>query len=463
MINNPLKSASALGVVLVTVATLHAQGIKQPQHPPPPGERGSSNMHVMSHIPLGGMTSVSDIEIEQDMSRPYAYVARRVGTIGFDVIDLTDPKNARVLTRWRIDNPDLHQGGAMDGRYFKHEGRYYYVQSFQFAQGGPDSDVGAIVFDVTDLPTSGAVSEVGRIRQPQTPGGFHNIFVYKHSNGKPLLFATSGSYAKVFDLDLFLKGDQSEMDKFTTDEETRALVGRVPLGPTPNPFSSGYHDFYIAYHAESGQDRFYGAGGSGYYVFDVSDLKNPKVLATVLDVPGVAWGHTFTPSPDGRYAIGETEWQYQPLRIFDLKPALDGEVEKIDHAISAWHADWTALAHNHEVRWPYVFVSSYESGLSVFTLEDPKNPTTIAYYDTYDGPHNAREARRPDSPYTWGVYNGAWGVDVRNADGLIVVSDMTTGFWALKMDGFDGWNGDKYGVPNVSSVQNWDDGPLGSH
>ena len=457
------RLTSAFVFTLFAGSTVAGQGIHQPQHPPPPGERGSPNIRVLSNIPLGEMTSVSDIEIEQELNRPYAYVARRMGEIGFDVIDLTDPENARVLTRWRIENPDLHQGGAMDGRYFKHEGRYYFVQSLQLGQGGPNSDVGAAVFDVTDLPTTGRVEEVGRIRQPETPGGFHNIFVYKHSSGKPLLFATSGSYAKVFDLDMFLKGDQTEMDKFTTDEETRALVGRVPLGPTPNPFSSGYHDFYIGYHHESGQDRFYGAGGSGYYVFDVSDLKNPKVLATILNVPGVAWGHTFTPSPDGRYAIGETEWQYQPLRIFDLKPALDGEVENIDHAISAWHADWTALAHNHEVRWPYVFVSGYESGLSVFSLEDPKNPTTIAYYDTYDGPHNQREARQLDSPYTWGVYNGAWGVDVRNADGLIVVSDMTTGFWAFKMDGFDGWSGEKYGVPNVSSAQDWDRGPLGSN
>ena len=62
---------------------------------------------------------------------------------------------------------------------------------------------------------------------------------------------------------------------------------------------------------------------------------------------------------------------------------------------------------------------------------------------------------RLGSPYTWQVYDGAWGVDVRNADGLIVVSDMTTGFWALKMDGFDGWNGEDWGMPNISSAQHW--------
>jgi len=446
-------------VAFVGFSTAQAQpkGLEHPSHPPPPGERGSPNIHVLSHIPLGQAQSVSDIEIEQDMDRPYAYGARRNGAIGFDVIDLSDPDHARLLHRWRIENADLHQGGAMDGRYFKHDGRYYYIQSFQLRQGGPNSDVGAIVFDVTDLPDQ--IHEVGRIRQPDTPGGFHNIFVYKHSTGAPLLLATSGPQAKIFDMAKFLEGDQSEMAE-VIDDPNRALVGRVPVAQSDNMWSKGYHDFYVGYHPETGQDRFYGGGGSGYYVYNITDLQSPELLLTILDVPGVSWGHTFTPSPDGRYAVGETEFQYQPLRFFDMKPALDGEVKNIDKAIGAWHADWKALAHNHEVRWPYLFVAGYETGLSVVNMEDPANPYTIAYYDTYDGPHNSRAARRVGSPYTWGIYNGAWGVDVRNGDGLIVVSDMTTGFWVFKMDGFEGWNGEDYGVPNISSAQDWDNGPV---
>ena len=62
----------------------------------------------------------------------------------------------------------------------------------------------------------------------------------------------------------------------------------------------------------------------------------------------------------------------------------------------------------------------------------------------------------------WGVISGTYGVDVRNSDGLIVVSDMTTGFWAIKMDGFDGWNGHQWGMPNVSGAQDWDNGPDGA-
>ena len=262
------------------------------------------------------------------------------------------------------------------------------------------------------LPDPSTVKEVARIREPELPGGFHNIFVYKHSNGRVLLFTTvQGPTAHVYDLGMIVDG---EVDK--------ALIAQVP-----NPNTTGrraYHDFYVGYHVESGQDRFYGGGTGGYYVYNVTDLENPELLVTLTGISGVRSGHTFTPTPDGRYVIAETEYQYAPLRIFDLQPALNGAVKNIRRPISAWTADWRHLVHNHEVRWPYVFVSGYLDGLQIFDMSDPKNPSTVAYYDTYLGPPN--EDRYP-------MFNGAFGVDVRNEDGLIVVSDMSTGFWTFRM------------------------------
>jgi hypothetical protein len=211
-----------------------------------------------------------------------------------------------------------------------------------------------------------------------------------------------------------------------------------------------YHDLYAAWHPDTSEDRFYGGGTDGYYVFDITDLDNPEVRITITGVQGVPWGHTFTPSPDGRYAVGEVEYQYAPLRIFDMQPAMEGDRTNIRSAISAWTANWKNLVHNHEVRWPYVFVSGYQDGLQVFSLLDPKNPRTVAYYDTYTGPEN-------DGVMGGGVGNGAFGVDVRNADGLVVISDMSTGFWTFRMEGFEGWNGEDWGMPNISSVQNWDE------
>lgn len=424
--------------LLIGVSTVNAQGTWTPDN------RGSENITVEGHVPLGERMSVTDLDIEQEMSRPFAYVGRasilESGPKGMDIIDFSDPSNPKVIYRYRLPDQDLHMNrGGMDVKNFKYNGRYYVVQSFEFPQG-PDNDLGAIVFDVTGLPDPNTVTEVTRILNPDFPGGFHNIFIYRHSNGRPLLLTTVRTgKANVYDLGRVVDGDVEN-----------ALVGEIPVPEVQGRSTrrTSFHDLYAAFHPDTGQDRFYAGGTGGYYVFDISDLDNPSLEISLTGINGVDWGHTFTPSPDGRYVIGEAEYQYAPLRIFDLKPALDGEVSNIRNPISAWTANWKNLVHNHEVRWPYVFVSGYLDGLQIFSLLDPENPRTVGYYDTYIGPPT----------YDWiEVINGAFGVDVRNEDGLIVISDMTTGFWTFRMEGFNGWNGEDWGMPDISSVQKWDE------
>jgi hypothetical protein len=405
-----------------------------------PLQRGSDNLEVVGHLPLGPHNNLADLDIEQEPGRPYAYVARArydgLGPVGMVIVDISDPARPTRITEWRIENQDLHVGGARDVKYFRWRDRVYVVQSLQFRQGGPDADLGAVVLDVTGLPAPESVREVARIREPQLPGGFHNIFVYKHSNDRIYLLATvSGPFANVYDLGTLID-----------EGPENALAGQIPTPGAPRS-ARGYHDFYAAYHPDTGQDRFYGGGTGGYYVYDFTDLEKPELLVTLTGIAGITRGHTFTPSPDGRYVIAESEYQYAPLRIFDLEPALEGERTNINQPVSGWTAHWEHLVHNHEVRWPYVFVSGYLDGLQVFEISDPRNPMTVAYYDTYLGTPN------PDAQT---VMSGTFGVDVRNSDGLIVVSDMTTGIWTFRMQGFAGWNGEAWGMPDISSVQKWD-------
>src|SRR5437588_2610288 len=387
---------------------------------------GSANVHLLAHMPMGGLEKVADIEIEQELSRPYVYVSQLRELAGFQIVTLKDPNHARTLYRWRIENIELHKGnlgwGGKIGKYVKIRGRYYYVQSFEFSAGGPDPDLGAIVFDVTGLPDTTTIKEVARIRAPDVPGGFHDIFAYKHSDGRVLLFATvRGPRANVYDLGKTIEGDPKG-----------GFIGSVPVpehaSATPQ---RGYHDFFIGYDATTHQDKFYGAGAGGYHIYDVTRPEEPKLITSITGASGVSGGHTITPTPDHRYVVTETEYQYAPLRLFDLKPGLDGTVKAITRPIGAWTFDWKDLPHNHEIRWPYVFVSGYEDGLQVFNMMDPTNPYTVGYYFTCECPHDKG----------LGVMNGAWGVQVRNADGVIVISDIQSGFWAFKMEGLDGWNG----------------------
>src|SRR4030095_3342171 len=69
----------------IIVGSLLATGTLAAQFPP--GQQGSSNMRVMAHIPLGGNSTTSDIEMEQELSRPYVYVDRRFPA-GFDIINV---------------------------------------------------------------------------------------------------------------------------------------------------------------------------------------------------------------------------------------------------------------------------------------------------------------------------------------------------------------------------------------
>ena len=113
--------------------------------------------------------------------------------------------------------PDTGQGGLTNFN------RYYYAQSYQFMQGGPDTDLGAVIFDVTGLPDPKTVKVVARIRYPQSPGGFHNTFAYKHSDGRVLYFATiNQSKALIYDLSKVVSGAP----------ETSWLIGEV-ANPTP--------------------------------------------------------------------------------------------------------------------------------------------------------------------------------------------------------------------------------------
>lgn len=448
------SAGAAVVALLVTIPAAFAQGTADAP--------GTDNMEVVGRLQSddGLEISYTDVEIEQEPGRPYAYLARVLGpTKGMDIVSIEDPANPKLLYRWRIEDPELHIGlGGMDTKYFKHDGRYYVIQSVQFF-GGPDTDLGAVVFDVTGLPDASTVKEVGRIRAPDTPSGFHNIWAYKHSSGKPIMVATtSGPHANLYDLAAFLDG-----------AEDYGLIGQVPWPSTAmdSPYGSmaGYHDFYVAWDPESERDILYGSGLDGYYMYDITDPTNPQLITSIVGVMGVTIAHTLTATPDAKIGVGQTEYRYSPIRIYDLDQGIHGGKARITSELSAWTRNYKALSHNNEMRYPYVFVSSYKDGIDVFDISDPENPEGVAWYDTYLGPEKAGLALdlglSSGNPVGESDFNGAFGIDVRNYDGLIVVSDMVTGLWVMRMDGFDGWNGADYGMPNISSVQDWDHGPQG--
>ena len=99
--------------VLVAVQVPAHQALAQS---PLPGTKvgGTPNVKVVSHIPIRGFMQTVDIEIEQEMSRPFVYLSRSrllTNEAGFTVVSIEDPENAEMIYSWRLENAELSDQG----------------------------------------------------------------------------------------------------------------------------------------------------------------------------------------------------------------------------------------------------------------------------------------------------------------------------------------------------------------
>jgi hypothetical protein len=207
----------------------------------------------------------------------------------------------------------------------------------------------------------------------------------------------------------------------------------------------GAFGVYAAYDMATEQDRLYVAAAGGYFVFDISDTAAPALL-TWVNSAAVQNGISVQASPDAATIVTTTDYASAPVRIFDLRPALDGTISQVRTASGAWTADWRSHAERFELRWPYVFVAARDQGFRMFNMRNVFEPYSTAWFRT----------AQPSAEL------GAIDIDVRNADGLVAVLDADTGLWLLQVEDFHGWDGRGWGLGNISSVQDWTNGPLGA-
>src|ERR1051325_5173654 len=73
---------------------------------------GSSNLHVLGHVPLDANGHTADITIEQELSRPYVYTAHRMTPSGIDIISVKDPVKSKLIYSWRLDHHEGNQDGC---------------------------------------------------------------------------------------------------------------------------------------------------------------------------------------------------------------------------------------------------------------------------------------------------------------------------------------------------------------
>ena len=308
-----------------------------------PNLQKSANMKLVAHIPLAGALPTDpgkggDIA---GLGRRTFRHRDRAGAVAAVRVRLTplrdrpastssafkDPKQAR-----RCSTPGGSRTRAAPGRgraqpdVLQDQGPLLPDASpFQFQQGGPDADLGAIVFDVTGLPDTtqdqGSRPDPGAGGCPAVPRDRSRT-------------STRRAGAAVHDQRAAVRATSTTWTSSWRAMPATAWSGRVPVPEGATRRSrvqrAGYHDFYVGYDPGPSRTSSTAPARGGYYVFDVTDVAEPEAAHLDHRYRRVSVrGHTFTPTPIGRYAVAETEYQYAPLRIFDLKPGLDGTGE--DH------------------------------------------------------------------------------------------------------------------------------------
>ena len=106
-----MKSTIAMAAALLLAAGWRPARAQAPYTDVIAGAKvgGSANIHALSHIPIGRSFSGSDIEMEQELWRPYVYTSVMLQT-GTNIISVKDPGHAYILYQWRAANAELHTG-----------------------------------------------------------------------------------------------------------------------------------------------------------------------------------------------------------------------------------------------------------------------------------------------------------------------------------------------------------------
>lgn len=154
-------------------------------------------------------------------------------------------------------------------------------------------------------------------------------------------------------------------------------------------------------------------GHDGLFVLDVSDLNNISTLGSITSYSDQDYNHSSWLSDDNRTLYFVDEKHGKRIKAFDVTDFSNME------ELSLFESNPGAMPHNVFVKGDKLYVSYYHDGVWVFDVSDRKNPTTIAYYDTFVEPDG------------YDSYQGSWGVYPYLPSGNILVSDFANGLFVL--------------------------------
>ena len=170
--------------------------------------------------------------------------------------------------------------------------------------------------------------------------------------------------------------------------------------------STGIHDLYAM------NDTVYLAegGSASFSIWDLSSKLSPQMLKRVF-IPSEGYVHNIWPTDDGSHVVTTEE----------VPPGLTvkfWDIQNLDSVqLVAEYLGPSGLAHNAHVQDDTLYLSHYESGISILDISDPSNPVELTLFDTY-------VSNNPE-------YNGCWGIYPHTGNDLLYASNMDGVFFVL--------------------------------
>ena len=307
--------------------------------------------------------------------REFAIIGSTAGTHFFDI---TDPTNSLEVA---FVAGGYTGGGVIHRDYHDFSGYLYIV-----CDEGNSSTLQIV--DITNLPNS--VNIVYDSNALFTKS--HNIYI--DTATAKLYACASNSAMDVYDLN-------------------------IPTNPNLIYSYNGVghvHDAFVR-----NDSAYLNCGNDGLRVFDFSNVNQwgdqPTLLGSLTSYPDAGYNHSGWLNNDGSIYIMQDENHGYDVKILNVSDLNNITV------LSTFNSgvDPNSMAHNGIIKDNLAYVPYYHDNLRVFDISDPNNPIQTWKYDTY-------------SPDNHNSYKGAWGVYPYLPSQNIIVSDMQTGLYIIKLE-----------------------------
>jgi hypothetical protein len=375
------------------------------------------NVTRIAHLDLPGG---GQVVVDGD----YAYIGHMAPPYGTSILDVSDPKNPRVVSEIRLEDANSHSHKVrvngdvmttnveMNNRHFLRNGERIpglrAELSASLGRDPSDAEIAAALgVDESDMPDL-----LAHVERGYTDGGFRLWDVSDRSNPKLIHHQrTFGFGVHRFDADANYAYISTEMEGYIgnilviydirnpskPEEVSRWWMPGQHLAGGEQPTWKGYNN--RLHHAMRVGDELWAAmWHAGFRVLDISDIAKPKVIGEHdYHPPALDPSHTImpleTPIDGRRIAVGIDEehthihgqahacmWVFDVTDPAEFQPLSTFHVSEMDSPYSRAGGRFGAHQFREKLDDTLIYLTWFSGGLRIVDVKDPRLPEEVGHF-----------------------------------------------------------------------------------